>query len=266
MSGEGDSSDQLQGTSRFSVTGKVVVVTGGGRGLGQGIALAFAASGAHVVLVSRTQSELDQTAHLIDEVGPAAATVAADLTDLDSLKDLAGRLWECHGRIDVAVQAAGRQLRKSSAEVTPAELKAIVDLNLSAPFLLSAAIGGRMIEEGIPGRHVFIGSLASRIGLPNVVPYAATKSGVVGIVHGLSREWAPHGITVNAVLPGYFDTALTRDLLTDPTRSQWVMSRIPMGHLGDPDDVASACLFLASDAAKYVTGESIAVDGGWLAS
>lgn len=254
------------GVSRFDIAGKVVLVTGAGRGLGQGIAVAFAAAGAHVLTVSRTASELEQTSSLIAEVGPPATEIVADLTDLDGLKDLAARLWEVHGRIDVAVQSAGRQLRKASADVTPDELRAMLDLNLAAPFLLSAAIGGRMIEESVPGRHIFIGSLASRIGLPNVVPYAATKSGIVGVVHGLSREWAPHQITVNAVLPGYFDTALTRDLLADPVRSNWVMSRIPMARLGDPDDVASACLFFASDAAKYVTGETLAVDGGWLAS
>jgi NAD(P)-dependent dehydrogenase (short-subunit alcohol dehydrogenase family) len=257
---------QAVNESRFDVSGKVVLVTGAGRGLGQGIAVAFAAAGARVLTVSRTASELAQTSQLIAEVGPPAVEVVADLTDLDGLKGLAGRLWECHGRIDVAIQSAGRQLRKASADVTPSEMREMLDLNLAAPFLLSAAIGGRMITEDVPGRHVFIGSLASRIGLPNVVPYAATKSGIVGVVHGLSREWAPNGITVNAVLPGYFDTALTRDLLADPVRSQWVMSRIPMGRLGNPDDVASACLFFASDAAKYVTGETLAVDGGWLAS
>jgi|AntAceMinimDraft_1070359.scaffolds.fasta_scaffold45694_2 2-deoxy-D-gluconate 3-dehydrogenase len=257
---------QAGNESRFDISGKVVVVTGAGRGLGQGIAVAFAAAGAQVLTVSRTQSELAETSILIAAVGPPAVEVVADLTDLDELKTLADRLWECHGRIDVAVQSAGRQLRKASADVTPAEMREMLDLNLAAPFLLSAAIGGRMISEGVSGRHIFIGSLASRIGLPNVVPYAATKSGIVGVVHGLSREWAPSQITVNAVLPGYFDTSLTRDLLSDPVRSQWVMSRIPMGRLGDPDDVASACLFFASDAAKYVTGEALAVDGGWLAS
>ncbi|MHB1164141.1 MAG: SDR family NAD(P)-dependent oxidoreductase [Candidatus Nanopelagicales bacterium] len=254
------------GLSRFDVSGKVVVVTGGGRGIGQGIAVAFAAAGAQVILVSRTEAELVETAEMASAVGPRAHTAVADLTDLDGLVGLADRLWACQGRVDVALQVAGRQLRKASVDVTPDELRAMLDLNLAAPFLLSAALGRRMIEDGIRGRHIFIGSLASRIGLPNVVPYAATKSGILGVVRGLAREWAPHGMTVNAVLPGYFDTALTRDLLSDPARSDWVMSRIPMGHLGDPDDVASACMFFASDASKYVTGEALAVDGGWLAS
>ncbi len=263
---EGNAVAHSGNVSRFDISGKVVLVTGAGRGLGQGIAVAFAAAGARVLTLSRTPSELAATSELIAAVGPPAIEVVADLTDLDGLKALAGRLWDAHGHIDVAIQSAGRQLRKASADVTPSEMRAMLDLNLAAPFLLSAAIGGRMISEGVAGRHIFIGSLSSRIGLPNVVPYAATKSGIVGVVHGLSREWAPSGITVNAVLPGYFDTALTQGLLSDPVRSSWVMSRIPMGRLGDPDDVASACLFFASDAAKYVTGEALAVDGGWLAS
>lgn len=254
------------GLARFGVSGKVVVVTGGGRGIGQGIATAFAAAGARVVLVSRTESELAETGRMVEEVGPPARSIVADLADLDGLESISDQLWSCHGRVDVALQVAGRQLRKASVDVTPAEMRAMLDLNLAAPFLLSAALGRRMIQHRIPGRHIFIGSLASRIGLPNVVPYAATKSGILGVVHGLAREWAADGITVNAVLPGYFDTALTRDLLKDPVRSDWVMSRIPMGHLGDPQDVASACMFFASEAARYVTGEALAVDGGWLAS
>ena len=252
--------------SRFDISGRVVVVTGAGRGLGQGIAVAFAAAGAQVVILSRTATELQETAAMVAEVGSEAKIVVADLTDLDRLTSIADEIWACHGRIDIAIQSAGRQLRKASVDVTADEMRAMLDLNLAAPFLLSAAIGRRMMDAGIAGRHIFIGSLASRIGLPGVVPYAATKSGLMGVVRGLSREWAAHAMTVNAVLPGYFDTALTRDLLADPVRSSWVMSRIPMGRLGDPDDVASACLFLASDAAQYITGESLAVDGGWLAS
>lgn len=252
--------------SQFNFEGKVAVVTGAGRGLGQAIAIAFASAGARVVTVSRTQSELEETSAKIAKLGPPAQMVVADLSDLDNLVSLSDRIWDCHGRIDIVVQAAGRQIRKPAIDVTPDEIRAILDLNLAVPFLLSSAIGRRMIENEIRGRHIFIGSLASRIGLPNIVPYAASKSGLLGVVHGLAREWAPHGITVNAVLPGYFDTALTRDLLSDPLQFDRVMSRIPMGHLGQPADVASTCLFFASELAKYVTGETLAVDGGWLAS
>lgn len=253
-------------TGGFSLAGKFAVVTGAGRGLGQGIAVALAEAGAHLILVSRTQHELDETAALVRAAGSDADSLVADVADLDRLDEVAERSWEIRNRVDIVVPAAGRQLRKSAVDVTPNELRALVDLNLSAPFLLCAAFGRRMIAGGVRGRHILIGSLASRIGIAGIVPYAGTKSGVVGIVHGLSREWAPAGITVNAVLPGYFDTALTKDLLADPDRSSWVMSRIPMGRLGAVSEVGAACVYLASDAAGYVTGETIAVDGGWLAS
>lgn len=252
--------------SSLNLDGKVAVVTGAGRGLGASIAIALASEGVHVLAVSRTLSELQETASKVAKSGPPFQMVVADLSDLDNLRSVSARLWESHGHIDIVIHAAGRQIRKPAVDITPDDLRVVLDLNLAAPFLLSSAIGKRMIDNEIRGRHIFIGSLASKIGLPNIVPYAASKSGVLGVVRGLSREWASHGITVNAVLPGYFDTALTRDLLSDPSQMNRVMSRIPMGHLGQPEDVASACLFFASELAKYVTGEALAVDGGWLAS
>ena len=252
--------------SSLNLEGKVAVVTGAGRGLGASIATVLATEGVQVLAVSRTRSELEETAGKAAKLGPPFELVVADLSDLDSIELVASHLWERHGRIDIVVHAAGRQIRKPAIDITPDDLRAVLDLNLTAPFLLSSAIGKRMIEKEVRGRHIFIGSLASKIGLPNIVPYAASKSGVLGVVRGLSREWASSGITVNAVLPGYFDTALTRELLSDPAQLQRVMSRIPMGHLGEPEDVASACLFFASGLAKYVTGEMLAVDGGWLAS
>jgi 2-deoxy-D-gluconate 3-dehydrogenase len=251
---------------QLDLTGKSAVVTGGGRGLGRATALALAERGADVTVVSRTLTELDavvaEAAHLQSNVD----AVVADLADTQACGDVAAELWDVRGRVDIVVHAAGRQLRKPSIDITADELRSVLDLNLAAPFLLSAAVGRRMIEQQIAGRHIFIGSLASRIGLPQVVPYAASKSGLLGVVHGLANEWAPHAITVNAVLPGYVETALTRDLLSDPERQDWVLSRIPMGRLGAPEDIAGACLYLASDAAGYVTGQCITVDGGWLAS
>ena len=252
--------------STLNLDGKVAVVTGAGRGLGASIAIALASEGVHVLAVSRTLSDLEETASKVAELGPPLQMLVADLSDLHNLGSFSDLLWNTRGRIDIVIHAAGRQIRKPAIEISPDELRAILDLNLAAPLLLSSAIGKRMIDNEIRGRHIFIGSLASKIGLPNIVPYTASKSGVLGVVHGLSREWASHGITVNAVLPGYFDTALTRDLLSDPSQLNRVMSRIPMGHLGQPEDVAAACLFFASELAKYVTGEALAVDGGWLAS
>jgi 2-deoxy-D-gluconate 3-dehydrogenase len=185
---------------------------------------------------------------------------------MDALQHLADEAWKRYGQIDIVVHAAGMQLRKPAVDVTASELTSMLNINLLAPFLLSASLGRKMIATNVAGRHILIGSLTSKIGLPNILPYTIAKSGILGIVHGLALEWAPFGITVNAVLPGYFDTELTRNLLSDPEQKNRILSRIPMGHLGDPVDVAAACTFLASDMAKYITGQSLAVDGGWLAS
>lgn len=253
-------------TDRFSIAGKVALVTGASRGIGRAIALAFAESGADLVLVSRTEADLAATADLAAAHGVRSVLLPADVGDLDAVATLADRAWAAFGRVDIVVPAAGIQIRKAAHEFTPADIRQMLDIHLASPFLLTSALGARQRDAGIEGRHIFIASLASRIGLPNVVPYAAAKSGVVGVVHGLAREWAATGITVNAVLPGYFETELTKTLFADPARLAWVMSRIPMGRLGDVDDVASACLFLASPAARYVTGEVLTVDGGWLAS
>ena len=135
----------------------------------------------------------------------------------------------------------------------------------TTPYFLSCRLAERMQAQGIAGRHIFVGSLTSRIGIPNVSPYGASKSGLMGVVRSLAVEWASTGTTVNAIIPGYFETQLTQDLLANAERRAWVVSRIPMGRTGDPEDLAGAVVFLASDAARYITGQSIVVDGGWLA-
>jgi 2-deoxy-D-gluconate 3-dehydrogenase len=250
----------------LDLTGKVALVTGAGRGLGRGIALSLAESGAQVILVSRTESQLIETANQINSIGAISKSLVFDIGQLDLLENFAETAWSSFGKIDILVHAAGIQLRKPALDFTVNEVKSIIDVNLLAPYFLSTAIGRRMIENKQQGRHIFIGSLASKIGLPNIVPYTISKSAILGAVNGLSREWASLGITVNAVLPGYFDTELTRNLLSEQSQMDRILSRIPMGHLGDPKDVASACTFLASDMARYITGVSLAVDGGWLAS
>ena len=250
----------------LQLQGKVALVTGAGRGLGQGIALSLAQAGVKVVLVSRTESQLDDTANQISQFNGESVKISFDLNQMDALQQLAEEAWKTYGQIDIVVHAAGMQLRKPAVDVTASELSSMLNINLLAPFLLSASLGRKMIGAKVVGRHILIGSLTSKIGLPNILPYTIAKCGILGIVHGLAREWAPFGITVNAVLPGYFDTELTRNLLSDPEQKSRILSRIPMGHLGNPVDVASACTFLASDMAKYITGQSLAVDGGWLAS
>jgi NAD(P)-dependent dehydrogenase (short-subunit alcohol dehydrogenase family) len=233
---------------------------GGTRGIGQAIADGLAQAGASVAVSARRPPD-----------GPtngAAALVfeAADLAndDPESLLDrVEARLM---GPIEIVVHAAGIQRRGSAVEFVRADWDDVLQVNLSAPFRLSQALARRQIGAITSGRHVFVASLASRLGLTEMVAYGAAKSGLLGVVRALSTEWASKGITVNAVAPGYVRTELTEALFSDDARREALLARIPMGRFGAPEDIAGPVVFLSSNAASYVTGQLIMVDGGWTAS
>lgn len=250
---------------RFSLTGQRVLVTGASRGLGQGLAIAVADAGATVVGVARSEKGLADTATEISERGGVMEVAVADLTDTDSLDRLIATVWD-RGAVNGIVHAAGVQVRKPAVDVTPTDWDRVSTLQAKTPFFLSTALARRQIAAGLGGSHLFVGSLTSWIGLPNIAPYAASKAGVLGLVRSLAVEWAAHPIRVNAICPGYFHTALTDDLFSDPARKEKLLGRIPMHRLGVADDLAGAAVFLLSTAARYITGESINVDGGWLAA
>lgn len=241
-------------------------MTGGGRGLGRAIALAMAAAGAEVVVLSRTQAELDETARLIAATGGRAHAHAADVLAAGDCDALVAAIEERVGPLDVVVQAAGHQIRKDALDVTPEDWSSILAAHVTAPFFLGQAVARRLVAAGRDGRLIYIGSIGTFLGLRRILPYTVAKSGLLGLVRSLSVELAASGVTVNLIAPGYFETQLTEDLLADPARRAWVESRIPQGRLGQPEDVAGAAVFLASDASAYITGQSIVVDGGWLAS
>ena len=248
----------------FDLTGRTVLVTGAGRGLGQGMALGIAVAGATVVAVSRTPAELAETV----AAAPAGRVHAVtwDVTDLASLDELVARAAAIAGPLSGAVLAAGAQHRGPADSFTPEDWRRVTATQLDAPFFLSTAIHRAQVEAGIAGSHVFIGSLTSSIGLPDMAAYGAAKSGVLGIVRSLSVEWARGGTRVNAIAPGYFLTRQTQGLLADPAVRARVDARIPMGRLGTSRDLAGVAVFLLSDAAAYITGQVINVDGGWLAA
>lgn len=258
--------DIRDGLSEFSLAGRHIVITGAGRGIGRSIALSVAAAGASVSLVARDAAQLAETVDAISAAGGAATATAADLSDLDAIDDLISRLAEEGGAIDGIVHAAGTQLRRPAEELTAADLRAVLTLNLDAPILASASVARRQLAEGRPGSHVFIGSLNSTIGLARVAPYAASKSGILGAMRAMSTEWSGRGIRTNVVAPGYFLTAMTEGLLDNPDDSRRILSRIPMGRLGDTAEVGPVVVFALSDASRYVTGQVLNVDGGWLAS
>lgn len=246
----------------FDLTGRVILVTGAGRGLGQGMALGIAEAGATVIAVSRTASELAETV----AAGPAGRVhaISWDVADLASLDDLVARAAAVAGPTFGCVLAAGAQHRGPADTFTPEDWRRVTATQLDAPFFLSTAIHRAQVAAGVAGSHVFIGSLTSSIGLPDMAAYGAAKSGVLGIVRSLSVEWAPSGTRVNAIAPGYFLTRQTQGLLADPVVKARVDARIPMGRLGTVQDLAGVAVFLLSGAAGYITGQVINVDGGWL--
>lgn len=250
----------------FDLTGRHIVVTGGGRGLGRGIALAAARAGAVVSVLARSEDQLHETTREVEQLGGQCHAYAVDLSDVEALDNHAESLWQSVGPIDGLVHAAGVQRRKDAVDVTVEDWRFVQTMNVEAPFFLSTAVARRQLDTQGSGSHVFIGSLNSSIGLPYIAPYAASKTAMLGMARSLSTEWAASGLRANVIGPGYFHTQLTDDLLRDPANRERVMGRIPMGRLGTPQDLGGAAVFLLSDASAYVSGQLLNVDGGWLAA
>jgi NAD(P)-dependent dehydrogenase (short-subunit alcohol dehydrogenase family) len=247
--------------SPFDLTGKVAVVTGAGRGIGRAIAEALAAAGASVVLAGRTRATLEAAAVGIGYSLVHVADVARE-ADVVALRDTALARF---GRIDVLVNNAGvNPIWRGIEKVSLADWQAIVDVNLTGVFLCCKHLGGAMAERGA-GAIINVSSIAGHVGLARSVPYCATKGGVEMLSKALALDWAQRGVRVNCLAPGYVDTDLTAGLLHHPTLSKPFLDHTPMGRFGAPRDIAGAAVFLASDAAAYMTGQSLVVDGGWTA-
>ncbi|CAI8829862.1 MULTISPECIES: SDR family NAD(P)-dependent oxidoreductase [Pseudomonas] len=244
---------------------KVVIITGGGRGLGRTIADGFAKQGATVVLVGRSLEQLNIAVREINEAGGKAAAFQADIADEDSVSALCKSVHDTYGRIDVLVNNAGiNPWYKSAENTTLQEWRQIIDVNLTGVFLTCKYAGQLMLNAG-QGSIINITSVAGRVGLAKTTAYCAAKGGVEMLTRQLALEWAARGIRVNAVAPGYFATDLTEGLRTHPVLGRRVMDRTPLGRFGELQEIVGASLFLASSAASYVTGHSLAVDGGWTA-
>jgi len=246
----------------FDLSGKVAIVTGAGRGIGRAIAEALAAFGARVVLSGRTQATLEATATAI---GDAAIVQVADVSrepDVLALRDAA--LAQC-GRIDVLVNNAGiNPIWRTIEKTTLADWQAIIDVNLTGAFLCCKHIGAAMAERNA-GSVINISSVAGHVGMVRSVSYCASKGGLELLTKALALEWAPRGVRVNCLAPGYVDTDLTSGLLHHATLGKPFLDHTPMGRFGETRDVAGAAVFLASDASAYMTGQSMVVDGGWTA-
>jgi NAD(P)-dependent dehydrogenase (short-subunit alcohol dehydrogenase family) len=246
------------------LAGRHALVTGAGRGIGRSTALELAKAGARVTLVARTERELDDVAAEISARGGAAGVIPADVADVEAV----GRAVEQARReqeLDICVNSAGTNRPKPTVDVRPEDYEAIMDVNVRGTFLVCQSVGAAMIAAGTPGRIVNISSQMGTVGYPGRAVYCASKHAVNGLTKALGVEWAPHGITVNAVASTFIETPLTAPMLADPEFRADVLSRIPLGRLGTLDEVTAAILFLVSPQASLITGAIIPVDGGWIA-
>jgi NAD(P)-dependent dehydrogenase (short-subunit alcohol dehydrogenase family) len=259
-----------QGGNLFDLSGRAVLVTGAGRGLGRAMALAAVRAGARVVGVARSAGQLREAAAEAAELGGELVPLPWDVADIDRLDDLIEAATERVGLLTGVVHGAGIQVRAPATEIKPDQWRSLMRVNLEAPFFLSVALANRQRAAGVTGQtdasHIFIASLTSFIAVPDTAAYSASKSGLLGVVRSLAVEWARDGIRANAIAPGYYHTELTDALFTDPKKHAWLLSRIPMGRTGEPEDLAGATVFLLSAASRYITGQVVTVDGGWLAS
>ena len=249
----------------FDLTGRLAVVTGARRGIGRAMARALAEAGADIIAVSAnlepSGSEVQKD---VTAAGRAFEALRTDFADPAAVSALAEDLAARTRPVDILVNNAGTIRRTPAAQHAQADWDLVLQVNLTAQFALAQALGARMIERGY-GKIIFTASLLSYQGGITVPGYTAAKHAVAGITKALANEWAPHGVNVNAIAPGYIATDNTQALQDDPVRSAAILARIPAGRWGTADDLAGATVFLASDAAAYVHGTILPVDGGWLA-
>lgn len=248
----------------FRLDKKVAIVTGSERGLGRGMAVALAEAGADIVGVTYVESA-PETAAAIQAAGRTYVHVQADLSSIEPIAHIVAFALKAFGQIDILVNNAGIITRNDSVDFTEKEWDDVMNINLKSVFFLCQAVARQFIAQGTGGKIVNIASMLSFQGGVRVPSYTASKSGVKGITMLMANEWAKHGITVNAIAPGYMATDNTTQLRADEKRSAEILARIPAGRWGLPEDIAGAVVFLTSKASDYVNGYTVAVDGGWLA-
>jgi NAD(P)-dependent dehydrogenase (short-subunit alcohol dehydrogenase family) len=251
------------GLGIFDLTGKIALVTGGGRGLGRAMARALAGAGADVAVAGRTESDLETVVAELRELGRNAVALVADVSDAGSATAMVEAVVEHFGRIDIVVNNAGISHSVPALDLELDDWDRLMALNLRGSFVVARAAGRHMVEQGY-GRIINITSILASVAFKNQTVYAATKGGLTQMAKVLAVEWAPHGVTVNCIGPTFFETEYTRPRYTDPDRVEFIRSRTPMARWGQPDELAGAVVFLASDAAAFVTGHTLFVDGGFL--
>jgi NAD(P)-dependent dehydrogenase (short-subunit alcohol dehydrogenase family) len=251
--------------SELSLEGRVAVIIGGTSGIGKAIALGMARAGADVVATSRREAEVRATADALRSNGRKTLELTSDVTSRDSLEKLCQQTLEKLGRVDILVNSAGRTKRTPTLEATDADFTAILDTNLLGTLRTCQIFGKHMLSSGY-GRIVNIASLTSFVSFFEVAAYGASKAAVMSLTQALAIEWGPRGVNVNAIAPGVFRTPLNQALLDGTPRGQELLMRTPLKRFGRLEELVGAAIFLGSEAASFVNGQTLAVDGGFLAS
>jgi NAD(P)-dependent dehydrogenase (short-subunit alcohol dehydrogenase family) len=252
-------------TAAFNLTGRVAVVIGGTSGIGRMLALGLAHAGADVLATGRRAEEVEKVASEIEQLGRASLRVATDVRSRDSLETLLERALGAFDKVDILVNCAGKTQRTPTLDVSEAEWADILDTNLTGTLRACQVFGRHMLQRGY-GRIVNIASLGSFVALHEVAAYCASKAAVASLTKSLAVEWGSRGVNVNAIAPGVFRTALNQALLDGTDRGREFLLRTPLKRFGKIEELAAACVFLASDASSFVNGEVMVVDGGFLAS
>jgi NAD(P)-dependent dehydrogenase (short-subunit alcohol dehydrogenase family) len=250
----------------FGLTGQTALVTGASRGIGQALAVALAQAGAELVLAGREPKTLEETADAIRALGRKAFVQRLDVSDVASIGAAFATITETIGGIDILINNAGIEQVKPSLEIDEALWDSLLDTNLKGAFFCAQAAARLMSKAGQGGAILNLCSLTSEVGIPTAVPYGASKTGLLGMTRALATEWAPLGIRVNGIGPGYFRTTLTEVFYGNEAWQTDMLAKIPLARFGRMEDLMGAAVFLSSPAAAYVTGQVLYVDGGFLAS